>query len=116
MSMQMGVCGGGLFAGEVPNKLFGFGVSLSERGYPPRILLVVILPVLADEAAYFLAEWLRRLRSCSAFVYSFVAGVGFALILLLLPLDSRPLIYFPIQKSGEWRLGEGRFRLRLTET
>lgn len=76
------------------SKMFGFGVSLGERGYPPWMLLVVVLPVLVDAAAGFRVERLRRMRPGSPFVYGLVAGVAFALILVLLPLDSTPFIYF----------------------
>jgi alginate O-acetyltransferase complex protein AlgI len=75
------------------SKMFGFGVSDGERGYPVWMLVVVILPVLVDAAAGLRVERLRRMRPQSPFVYGMAAGVAFALILLL-PLDSTPFIYF----------------------
>jgi alginate O-acetyltransferase complex protein AlgI len=75
------------------SKMFGFGVSDGEHGYPVWMLVVVILPVLVDAAAGLRVERLRRMRPQSPFVYGMAAGVAFALILLL-PLDSTPFIYF----------------------
>jgi len=76
------------------SKMFGFGVSDGERGYPAWTLLLVMLPVFVDAAAGFRVERLRRMCPESPFVYGMAARAAFALILLLPPLVSTPLIYF----------------------
>ncbi|MDA0785735.1 MAG: MBOAT family protein [Proteobacteria bacterium] len=76
------------------SKMFGFGLSLGERGYPVWMLLIVLLPVLVDVMAGAKVERLRRMRPGTPFVYGVVAGAAFALMLVLLPLDSSPFIYF----------------------
>lgn len=73
--------------------MFGAGTS-GERGYPIWMLLLVLLPVLVDAMAGAKVERLRKMRPGSPFVYGMVAGAAFALILVLLPLDSSPFIYF----------------------
>ena len=76
------------------SKMFGFGISDGERGYPVWVLIVVVLPVLADAMAGARIERFRRMRPGAPFVYGMVAGAAFALILVLQPLDSSPFIYF----------------------
>ncbi|MBT5945413.1 MAG: MBOAT family protein [Rhodospirillaceae bacterium] len=73
--------------------MFGAGAG-GERGYPVWMLLIVLLPVLVDAMAGAKVERLRRMRPGTPFVYGMVAGAAFALMLVLLPLDSSPFIYF----------------------
>ena len=86
-----------LFAGKFLHEPLGKPVGVDSGAAAQHMAgvvpVVVILPVLVDAAAGFRVERLRRMRPQSPFVYGMAAGVGFALILLV-PLDSTPFIYF----------------------
>lgn len=73
--------------------MFGGG-TVGERGYPAWMLVLVLLPVIVDAMAGARVERLRKMRPETPFVYGIVAGAAFALMLVLLPLDSSPFIYF----------------------
>ncbi|MBT3931228.1 MAG: MBOAT family protein [Rhodospirillaceae bacterium] len=78
----------------IVSAMFGGSTANGEKGYPVWMLLMVVLPVLVDAAAGLKVDKLRAMRPGTPFVYGLVAGAAFALMLVLLPLDSSPFIYF----------------------
>ena len=78
----------------IVSAMFEGSTADGEKGYPVLILGLVTLPVLFDAMAGMKVEKLRAMQPGTPFIYGLVAGAAFALMLVLLPLDSSPFIYF----------------------